>query len=85
MASPFQREDLEQLGRDAVEVLRLRCPELVAEHERRGWPLHRSLIGFTTMPLSGGRWVGSLRLVSTKFWRRWIGVVWRCRRSPDFE
>ena len=38
----------------------------------------RSLIGFTTMTLSDGRWVGSLRLVSTKFWRRWIGVVWRC-------
>lgn len=38
-STPFQREDLEQLGCDAVEVLRLRCPELVAEHERRGWPL----------------------------------------------
>lgn len=39
LASPFQHEDLEQLGRDAAEVLRLRCPELVAEHARRGWPL----------------------------------------------
>ena len=38
-STPFQREDLEQLGRDAVEVLCLRCPELVAEHARRGWPL----------------------------------------------
>ena len=37
--SPFRREDVGQLGRDAVEVLRLRCPELVAEHARRGWPL----------------------------------------------
>lgn len=39
MASAFRREDVEQLGRDAVEVLRQRCPELVAEHARRGWPL----------------------------------------------
>ncbi len=38
-STPFQPEDLEQLGRNAVEVLRLRCPELVAEHQRRGWPL----------------------------------------------
>lgn len=27
------------MGRDAAEVLRLRCPALVAAHERRGWPL----------------------------------------------
>jgi hypothetical protein len=36
LASPFQREDFEKLGCDAVEVLRLRCRKLVAEHERRG-------------------------------------------------
>jgi len=39
LASPFQREDFEKLGCDAVEVLRLRCRKLVAEHERRGCPL----------------------------------------------
>lgn len=38
----------------------------------------QSLIGFTTMLPSGARWLGSLRLVSTRLWHRWIDVVWRC-------
>ncbi|WP_367344747.1 NAD-dependent epimerase/dehydratase family protein [Stenotrophomonas bentonitica] len=38
-STPFLREDVEELARDAAQVLQRRCPELVAEHALRGWPL----------------------------------------------
>lgn len=38
-ATPFQRADRDALAADAPRVLRERAPELVAELERRGWPL----------------------------------------------
>lgn len=38
-ATPFQRADAAGLWHDAPAVLRQRAPTLVAEFERRGWPL----------------------------------------------
>lgn len=38
-ATPFARGDCEALGIDAPQVLRATAPELVAQFERRGWPL----------------------------------------------
>lgn len=42
-ATPFLREDAEQLFRDAAEVLRNRAPRLVAAFARRGWNLPDSI------------------------------------------
>jgi nucleoside-diphosphate-sugar epimerase len=38
-ATPFRREDVAMLARDAPPVLRERAPALVAAHEQRGWAL----------------------------------------------
>lgn len=42
-ASPFTREDCDDLARDAAGVIRARLPSLAAEFERREWPLPRSI------------------------------------------
>lgn len=41
--TPFTREDTDALARDPREVLAIRCPQLVREFERRGWPLPRTI------------------------------------------
>ena len=38
-ATPFQKSDCEALGVDAIEVLKVRVPELVDEFKKRGWKL----------------------------------------------
>jgi UDP-glucose 4-epimerase len=40
---PFARDDCAMLAKDAGEVLRARCPELVDSFARRGWPLPRRI------------------------------------------
>ena len=42
-ATPFEREDVHELMRDAPSALRRRAPALVDAFERRGWPLPRSI------------------------------------------
>ena len=42
-ASPFTREDCDDLARDAAGVIRARVPSLAAEFARRGWRLPRSI------------------------------------------
>jgi UDP-glucose 4-epimerase len=42
-ATPFEREDLAELRRDAPAVLRRRVPEYAAEYARRGWQMFPSL------------------------------------------
>lgn len=42
-ASPFQREDCLQLAVDPRQVLACRAPQLLAEFDRRGWPLPPSI------------------------------------------
>lgn len=42
-ASPFTREDCDELARDAAGVIRARLPSLAAEFERRAWPLPQSI------------------------------------------
>jgi UDP-glucose 4-epimerase len=41
--SPLQREDCDDLMRDAASVIRLRAPELAEEFFRRNWPLPQSI------------------------------------------
>jgi nucleoside-diphosphate-sugar epimerase len=41
--TPFTREDMAQLGVDAAEVVRRRCPDYQAEYRRRGWSFPRTI------------------------------------------
>jgi len=41
--TPFLREDLDALASAPRDVLAVRCPALLTEFERRGWPLPRSI------------------------------------------
>ena len=41
--TPFTREDTDALARDPRGVLAIRCPELVEEFVRRGWPFPRTI------------------------------------------
>jgi nucleoside-diphosphate-sugar epimerase len=42
-STPFEREDMHELRRDAAAVVRRRCPECEAEYRRRGWTLPRTI------------------------------------------
>jgi nucleoside-diphosphate-sugar epimerase len=41
--TPFLRSDIDALATDARAVIALRCPGLVEEFERRGWPLPKTI------------------------------------------
>lgn len=61
--TPFQRGDCLQLAADPRQVLLRRVPQLVAEFERRGWPL----------PLSIDRVYDSSRMQATLGWQPRFG------------
>ncbi|WP_369039211.1 NAD-dependent epimerase/dehydratase family protein [Stenotrophomonas maltophilia] len=61
--TPFQRSDCLQLAADPRQVLARRAPQLLAEFERRGWPL----------PLSIDRVYDSSRLRQTLGWQPRFG------------
>jgi len=41
--TPFRREDLQQLGVDAANVVRLRVPQYEPEYQKRGWKIFPSI------------------------------------------
>jgi nucleoside-diphosphate-sugar epimerase len=42
-STPFEREDVDQLRRDAAAVVRRRCPDCEPEYLRRGWSLPHTI------------------------------------------